>query len=149
MTNRIVFIIALSFSFIFGVDPPKEVETSSQTGPGQQLLLVLRHAGDVPHAGRLLEAVGQCVQPDVVEDAAQRGSPGGYLGFERQLGEIRRPHLFDVAPRADAGSLLEASAALSSDHRVTGRAKFSVIPEAAAVSRIDRVTDFALSPTAD
>ena len=31
MTNRIVFILALSFSFIFGVDPPKEVETSSQT----------------------------------------------------------------------------------------------------------------------
>ena len=30
MTNRIVFILALSFSFIFGVDPPKEIDSPSQ-----------------------------------------------------------------------------------------------------------------------
>ena len=30
MTNRIAFILTLSFSFLFGVDTPKEIETSSQ-----------------------------------------------------------------------------------------------------------------------
>ena len=30
MTNRIAFIFTLSFSFLFGVDTPKEIETSSQ-----------------------------------------------------------------------------------------------------------------------
>ena len=31
MTNRIAFILTLSFSFLFGVETPKEIETSSQT----------------------------------------------------------------------------------------------------------------------
>ena len=31
MTNRIAFIVTLSLSFLFGVDRPKEIETSSQT----------------------------------------------------------------------------------------------------------------------
>ena len=31
MTNRIAFILTLSLSFLFGVDRPKEIETSSQT----------------------------------------------------------------------------------------------------------------------
>ena len=30
MTNRIAFILTLSFSFLFGVDTPKEIDSQSQ-----------------------------------------------------------------------------------------------------------------------
>ena len=69
------------------------------TRPGQPLLLVLRHAGHVPVAGRLLAAVERGPADAIAGQSADRGAVGRQLGPGRRLGRLRRTDLQHFALR--------------------------------------------------
>ncbi len=86
----------------------------------RHLLLVLRHAGHVPHAGRVLAGVERPAPPLLVDRQIQTGPLAGSwdpAGRWPTAGARRRPDLRDHAEPVVAGSLLPPLA----DLRVTAR----------------------------